>query len=243
MSYAKFAKYYDRYWTKDAPALFEMALNRLVLPLLPEKADILDLCCGTGQLSARLSHRRFNVIGVDNSREMLDIAEKNAPDVLFSLQDAETFSLSQKFSAVVSVFDSVNHFLSEESLLNLFNSVMKALKDGGIFFFDINGINAFDDDWDEGFSMVDCSSACIVKPLFEPVTGDIVYNIIIFEVKGSGGDYLRTDTQVQERFYPNELILSLLRESGFNEVQIVDGYADLKIKAFKCRQFFLAKAN
>ncbi|MDR2400044.1 MAG: class I SAM-dependent methyltransferase [Deferribacteraceae bacterium] len=241
MGYTEFAKYYDLYWTKDAPALFEKVLNRIVLPSLPENAEILDICCGTGQLCERLSRRFYRLTGIDNSQRMLDFAAQNAPNAVFSLQNAENFSLPQEFSAVVSFFDSVNHFLSEEAVLNLFNSVRKALAPDGVFCFDINGITAFDDGWDEGFSMVDSKSACIVKPLFDPVSGSIVYNITIFE--GCGGSYKRIDTAVKERYYSDDKILLLLRNSGFNEVQILDGCEDLMIKSFRGRHFFLARAN
>jgi SAM-dependent methyltransferase len=240
VGYDKFAKYYNLYWTRETPTLFEKVLSRLVLPALPSGAEILDLCCGTGQLSERLAEHSFKVTGVDNSEEMLAFASQNAPSVLFSLQNAETFSLPQKFSAVISLFDSVNHFLSEEALLNLFNSVRKALKPNGIFFFDINGITAFEDDWEEGFSMIDSASACIVKPLFNPVNGDVRYHITIFERAESGG-YTRRDTTVEERYYTNDVILSLLRKSGFNEVSVFDGAKDLKMPQFKGRIFFLAR--
>jgi SAM-dependent methyltransferase len=240
VGYDKFAKYYNLYWTRETPTLFEKVLTRLVLPSLPSGAEVLDLCCGTGQLSERLAAHSFNVTGVDCSEEMLAFAAQNAPSVLFSLQNAETFSFPRKFSAVISLFDSVNHFLSEEALLNLFSSVRRALKPNGIFFFDINGIAAFEDDWEEGFSMVDSASACIVKPLFDPVSGDVRYHITIFE-RGVGGDYTRRDTTVEERYYTNDIILSLLRKCGFNEVSVFDGAKDLKMPPFKGRIFFMAR--
>jgi SAM-dependent methyltransferase len=242
VGYDRFAKFYDYYWTKDAPTLFEKVLSRLVLPELPERAEILDLCCGTGQLCERLSQRRFRLTGLDRSEEMLSFARKNAPSALFSLQNAENFSFPQKFSSVISMFDSVNHFLTEDALSNLFNSVREALAPDGIFFFDINDRTAFGDEWEEGFSMADSAGACIVKPVFEPVNGSISYNIVVFE-KTDGECYTRINTTVKERWYPNETLLKLLRLSGFNEVRIFDGTADLKIQQFKDRLFFLARSR
>lgn len=240
MGYDRFAKFYDNYWTKDAPTLFEKVLTRLVLPELPEKAEILDLCCGTGQLCERLSRRRFRLTGLDRSEEMLNFARKNAPSAFFSLQDAENFSFPQKFSSVISMFDSVNHFLTEAALSNLFNSVREALAPDGIFFFDVNDRSAFGDEWEEGFSMADSAGACIVKPIFEPINGGISYNIVVFE-KMDGECYTRINTTVKERWYSNEILLKLLRLSGFNEVRILDGLDDLKMQQFRDRLFFLAR--
>jgi SAM-dependent methyltransferase len=246
VGYDKFAKYYDQYWTTDVPSLFEKALNRLVLTEIAEGAEILDLCCGTGQLCERLARRHFKLTGLDNSPEMLAFASKNAPSAIFSLQNAESFSFPKRFSAVISMFDSINHFLSEDALTNLFASVRKALEPDGIFFFDINDITAFENGWEEGFAMVDSISACIVKPLFDHISRDIRYHVTIFEensIKDTGAIYRRIDTEVKERYYESEIILALLRKSGFNEVCVFDGSADLKIKPFNGRLFFLARPD
>ena len=70
----------------------------------PQK--ILDICCGTGQLTGRLKqkYQKSNIIGLDISQGMLDIASKKYPDILFINQDANTIILNQRFDLVTSNF-------------------------------------------------------------------------------------------------------------------------------------------
>src|SRR5437868_4390317 len=76
--YDRFASIYDRYFGTYARRVVP-ALERLLLGSLPGKARILDVCCGTGQLATALTERGFIVTGIDGSREMLRLAQRNAP--------------------------------------------------------------------------------------------------------------------------------------------------------------------
>ena len=69
--YDPFAWVYNRHWGNNFTALALLVLDRLVLPYLPARARILDLCCGTGQLARALSARGYQVTGLDGSKEML----------------------------------------------------------------------------------------------------------------------------------------------------------------------------
>ena len=86
---------------------------------------VLDLGCGTGSMTELLAGLGYDMIGVDNSEEMLEIAsEKRATsghDILYLLQDMREFEIYGTVRAVISACDSVNY-----------------MDPGGLFLFDFN---------------------------------------------------------------------------------------------------------
>lgn len=113
-------------------------LEILLLPKLPQSAKILDLCCGTGNLTQLLIRQGYHVTGLDGSEAMLAYASVNAPQAEFILNDARTFELPNHFDAVISTSASLNHLMSIEDLKQVFGQVYTALKENGLFLFDLN---------------------------------------------------------------------------------------------------------
>ena len=72
-----------------------------------ERNTVLDLGCGTGTLTELLYRAGFDMIGIDNSEEMLQIAlekrEKSGSDILYLRQDMREFELYGTVGAVCSV--------------------------------------------------------------------------------------------------------------------------------------------
>ena len=89
-----------------------------------------------------LARRGYDMIGVDNSEEMLEIAyEKRAEsgsEILYLLQDMREFELYGTVRAAVSVCDSLNYMTDPEELETVFRLVNNYLDPGGIFIFDFN---------------------------------------------------------------------------------------------------------
>ena len=89
-----------------------------------ERNSILDLGCGTGTLTELLARRGYDMIGIDNAQEMLQIAmDKRAEsglDILYLLQDMRSFELYGTVGAVISVCDSVNYLLEDEDVVKTF---------------------------------------------------------------------------------------------------------------------------
>ena len=112
-------------------------LDKLLFPHLPENGRILDLCCGTGQVSHQLTLQGYQVTGLDGSEKMLHHAYENAPQVRFVLDDARSFSFPSSFDATICTDSALNHIMSLEDLKRVFQNVYATLKDGGLFLFDL----------------------------------------------------------------------------------------------------------
>lgn len=141
-SYKSFARVYDLFMDNiDYPAWSEY-LSGLLREYEVEDGLVLELGCGTGSMTELLAKKGYDMIGVDNSEDMLEIAmEKKAEsglDILYLLQDMREFELYGTVRAIVSVCDSMNYILEEEDLLDVFRLVNNYLDPGGIFIFDMN---------------------------------------------------------------------------------------------------------
>lgn len=118
--------------------------NELNANLRQERNTILDLGCGTGTLTELMARKGYEMIGVDNAQEMLQIAmnkrAQSGLDILYLLQDMREFELYGTVGAVISVCDSLNYLLEEEDILQTFRLVNNYLFPRGIFIFDFNTV-------------------------------------------------------------------------------------------------------
>lgn len=113
-------------------------------PLQSEKNLVLDLGCGTGTLTEMLAEAGYDMIGLDNSEDMLELAmekrDRYGHESLYLLQDMRKLELYSTVGTVLSVCDSVNYILTEEELTDVFKRVNNYLFPGGIFIFDFNTV-------------------------------------------------------------------------------------------------------
>ena len=148
-AYTSFAYVYDTFM--DNVPYGEWA--RHILEKLSEHGVtdgiVLDLGCGTGTMTERLAGYGYDMIGVDNSEEMLELAmEKKTEsgyDILYLLQDMRGFELYGTVRAVVSVCDSVNYITEPDELEEVFRLVNNYLDPKGIFLFDFNTVHKYRD--------------------------------------------------------------------------------------------------
>ncbi len=107
-----------------------------------EDGLLLELGCGTGSMTECMAGYGYDMIGVDHSIEMLELAwkkkEKSGHDILYLNQDMREFELYGTVRAVISVCDSVNYILEDGGLTEVFRLVNNYLDPGGIFLFDFN---------------------------------------------------------------------------------------------------------
>ena len=119
-SYTSFAQVYDMFMDNvDYPA-WSKYLIQLLKEYQVEDGLVLDLGCGTGNMTELLAKEGYDMIGVDNSEDMLEIAsEKRAEsglNILYLLQDMREFELYGTVKAVVSICDSINYILEEDDV-------------------------------------------------------------------------------------------------------------------------------
>ena len=102
----------------------------------------LELGCGTGRMMEKMAEAGFDMIGVDSSLDMLQIARERSGSLPYPLlylqQDMREFELYGTVRTVFSICDSLNYILDPEELTQVFRLVSNYLDPGGIFLFDFN---------------------------------------------------------------------------------------------------------
>jgi len=122
---------------------------------------VCELGCGTGKMTRRLRDAGYDMIGIDDSAQMLQLArEKESDDsILYLMQDMREFELYGSVAAIVSVCDSMNYMTTPQDFTKVLKLAHNYLDPGGIMIFDINtayyykyvlGDNTFCENRDEG---------------------------------------------------------------------------------------------
>lgn len=108
----------------------------LVQVLAPQAGErVLDLGCGTGQLSAQIAAAGAEVVGIDLSAAMVEAARAQFPNLSFVGGDARDFSFSEPFDAVFS--NAVLHWVEPpEAALRC---IAAGLRPGGRFVAELGG--------------------------------------------------------------------------------------------------------
>ncbi len=132
----------------SAPGAAAASQDRSEMLLQSERNLVLDLGCGTGTLTELLYRKGYDMIGVDNSQEMLNAAmakkEGTGSEILYLCQDMRELDLYSTVGTVVCVCDSVNYLLEDEDVADTFLRVNNYLYPGGIFIFDFNTVYKYE---------------------------------------------------------------------------------------------------
>ena len=143
-AYTSFAKVYDMFMDNVPYEEWCSYLCGMLREDGIENGLLLDLGCGTGNLTELLAGEGYDCIGVDLSADMLEIAmekrEQSGHDILYLQQDMREFELYGTVRAVICVCDSLNYIMEEEDLLQVFRLVNNYLDPEGVFIFDFNTV-------------------------------------------------------------------------------------------------------
>lgn len=228
-SYTVFAKYYDLMMTEVPYDEWVAYLEMLITGKLKARpCQILDLACGTGNMTIRLAKKGYQMFGIDGSPEMIAVAEKKAQragvDINFTSGDFCSFQVSTPVDLVICLYDSLNYLLELEKLEQTFQQVYQALKPGGYFIFDLNTIQRLRNIKDgkrlfegDGYYCFWTDKVDLEIPL---------WNIqLTFFLEQSNGCLERSDEFHVERGYPLTNIHHLLEDVGFQIVGLYDAFS------------------
>lgn len=136
--YTGFANVYDRFMEHIPYEEWFAYLHDCLVKGGVEQGEIVELACGTGEITKRLWNAGYQVIGTDLSEEMLMIAREKCGDGVFFLhQDMRKTELVGEVDAFVCVGDGMNYLDSIQEMEQVFGRVFLYLKKGGIFLFDL----------------------------------------------------------------------------------------------------------
>lgn len=233
-AYTDFASVYDTFMDETPYEEWANFLHQLIKeygisqPVRDdsEKNLVLDLGCGTGTLTELLYRKGYDMIGVDFSQEMLNIAmnkkEKSGSDILYLCQDMRELDLYSTIGTVISACDSVNYLLEDEEVVETFRLVNNYLYPGGVFIFDFNTVYKYEQvigDTTIAENREDCSF--IWDNFYHEEECINEYDLTIF-VKEENELFRKfTETHYQRGYTLNEMKM-FIEEAGLQFVKAID---------------------
>ena len=202
------------------------------------KPIVLDMACGTGNITLQLAQMGYDMIGVDISADMLAQAQAKIckERILFLQQDMKELDLYGTIDAAVCTCDGLNYLLDEADLAAVFSRVKLFLNPGGVFIFDMNTEYKFQSFLGNKIFAANVSGAEYEwKNIYNADTGINEYQVIFIPENGEAF----TEVHYQ-RAYPSQIICNLLREAGFNTIEMHDDYSDNSPKDTSIRVVYIA---
>lgn len=200
---------------------------------------MLELGCGTGNLTVRLAERGYSMIGLDLSPDMLTrAAEKSeGKDILYLLRDMTDFELYGTVDAALCSLDGLNYLTEDGDLERCFSLVSLFLNPGGVFFFDLNTQYKMEQVLAPETFLYDDEEVFYAWQSFWD--GTLCEYDLTFFVR-EGERYRKfTETHCQ-RPYGTAQVEEALRKAGLQPVRVFDGAWDHSPQSTSERLFYTA---
>ena len=245
-SYKRFADYYDKLMLEDIDysKIVDYIENIFIhYDVNPEL--IADLACGTGNVTIPMAQRGYEMIGIDSSVQMLEVARKKSYDanqnILFLNQNITKLDLYGTCDAFLCMIDGINYILSPKALFNMFKRIKTCfLNPGGLFNFDISsfyklsvtiGNNTFIHDGDDIFYSWEN------KYHEKTHLCEMYLNFFIKEKHA----YRRFCERHLQMAYKKDEIIRILKKAGFADIDCYDEQSFSSPKEDSKRIIFVAR--
>lgn len=209
-----FADFYDEMMIYvDYDGWAKLIYNKLNKLLGGKK--ILEIGCGTGEISKRLTQYGYEVSGIDNSESMLSVAKKKYNYLSLEKKDMRSLEIENEYDGIVCVFDALNYLENLEELKIVFMNIKKALKVNGFFLFDILNRKMMDNMFPEDIFADDRENMSIIWKHSYDEKLDLDKISTSFFIREKENSYKRYDEVFYKKIYSNKLLLQVAEESGF----------------------------
>jgi SAM-dependent methyltransferase len=180
-----------------------------------ETRTLLDLGCGGGHMDWVLK-KAFEIMSIDKSRNMLELARKLNPEIIYTEGDMRKFRTDRKFDAVV-IHDSINYMLTPVELRAAFLTAYVHLKSCGLMI-------AYAEQWPENFMQNRVkyqtgkkgdTEITFIENYYDPDSSDTTYeSTFIYLIRRRGHFDIQTDRHICGIMPLSEWRLAL-QEIGF----------------------------
>lgn len=220
--YRSFAYFYDLLTGNISYRKRAEYFDMLVRKHGGRKNILLDLACGTGSLSEEFARMGYDVIGVDGSEDMLNVALdkkfESGRNIQYLCQDMTRLDMFGTIDVTVCALDSINHLGSLGDIERTFGRVSLFCEPDGLFIFDLNtphkhrnilGDNTFVYDLEDVY--------CVWQNSYSEKDNRVEMSLDFFE-RGEDGSYKRYEDGFAEIAFEEEIIDGLLEKCGFEIV-------------------------
>jgi len=188
---------------------------------------VLDIGCGTGGFMQKAKKAGFEVVGIDISKEMINLAKEKDLEVYHK----DLCAFSGQFDACVAIFDVIN-YMNDDYLKMFFKCVRNVLKEGGYFLFDVNTFYGFDEIAQGTIAVEEENSFAVLNSIFED--NEMLTKITLFEKNSDC--FEKKEGEIIQYFHKNQKLKKLnpLKFERKIEISLYDGeMPDKEVLVFK----------
>ena len=225
--YGGFAYVYDRFMNNIPYEEWHEYLSELLREQGVMSGILVELGCGTGTMTSMLAHDGYDMIGIDLSEEMLDVARSKCPDeVLLLKQDMRKLDLYGSAAAFVCVCDGMNYILTEDDLVNVFKGVYTFLDEGGVFIFDMKTEHFYRDELGQRTIAENLEDASFIwENEYDEQTKINSYLLTVYQVADDENDlFERSDELHRQRAYSVAEVKSLAEKAGLRYINVYNAF-------------------
>lgn len=244
-AYTGFAEVYDTFMDNIPYEEWGEYLTGLLKEYGVTDGLLLDLGCGTGSMTELLAEAGYDMIGVDNSGDMLQIAmekrEQSGRDILYLLQDMREFELYGTVAAVVSICDCMNYILEYDELVEVFSLVNNYLDPKGIFIFDLNTVYKYRELLSDSTIAEDREeNSFIWDNFYDEETMVNEYDLSLF-IREESGLYRKYSETHYQKAYSLDTVKMALEEAGLQFITAYDAFSREPVRENSERIYIVAR--
>ncbi len=216
--YNEFSKVYDNMMSYVDYELWIELIERYLDEFDVE--SVLELGCGTGEVTLRLYRDGYKVLGTDISETMLIHARRKAElyeyDINFEEKNMIEIESEEKYDSVISIFDTINHLKSTEELSKVFGNVNKILNDKGVFLFDVVSREMLEEMFVDGIFADDREDMTILWEHYYDEETQLDNITTSFFVRTEGNMYERIDEHHEKMIFTRKEIVEAAKKNNFS---------------------------
>ncbi len=217
--------------------------------LSQERNLVVELGCGTGSFTMEMAGKGYDIIGIDLSPDMLNIARRKSAEaglnIMYLEQDMRELDLYCTAGTIVSVCDSVNYLLEDEDVIETFRLVNNFLYPKGVFIFDFNTLHKYRDvigDATIAENREDCSF--IWDNYYHEDEHINEYDLTIFVKTGKDEDLFRRFAETHyQRGYTLDEMKSFVSAAGLEFIEAIDADTHEKPDSDSERIYIIARES
>lgn len=257
MEYGQFSYVYDRLmedmpyseWLRFLQTCWERTGK------IPE--TLVELGCGTGNISIPIAESGIRVTGIDLSEDMLAVAQdkwdrrkssgafKGAHPIRWIQQDVCHWHLPEPCDCVVSFCDVFNYIQTEDDLQSAFQHTYNGLRENGLFIFDMLSVHQFQQyASEEPFLLDEEDIAYIWHCTWDDQAQRIEHDLTIFAKENNDFHHEERFVRIQEhhtqRAYDPDQVERMLRQAGFGSIYQCADFQFREPSLKSGRYFFIA---
>ncbi|KAA9026375.1 class I SAM-dependent DNA methyltransferase [Niallia endozanthoxylica] len=246
MTYGRFAYLYDELM-RDVPYQEWLRfINRQASSYGVTGKNLLDLACGTGELSIQLAEEGYHVTGVDLSADMLAVAKEKAEKKGYSLffveQDMSELEGLDQFDIIGIFCDSLNYLQTEREVVQTFERVCQHIKPEGLFLFDVHSINKINTLFIDQTYAYNGEDVSYIWQCFEGEhPNSVEHELTFFQLDNQTNQYHRYDELHLQRTFSARQYEQWLWETGFELLDVSADFLGSKPNEKSERIFFTAR--